>query len=119
MQIGRNRHGSLRCRFPSGCRETRPVLPWADNVALMLFFETLTQWEHVADFGVLLRTSLRYSSVDDAAERHGYVSPVEPHVLGRIRILEQWQLKEDQRRRQEAMPPDNQKSRQANKEPVN
>lgn len=87
---------------------------------MMLFLETLTQWEHVADFGVLLRTSLRYSSVDDAAERHGYVSPVEPHVLDRIRILEQWQLREDARRRSAmATPTESPNSRQGDKEPVN
>lgn len=88
-------------------------------MALLFFGETLTQWEHVADFGVLMRTSLRYSAVDDAAARHGYESPVPPHVLDRVRILEQWLLKLDRQRREGTAPPPETKRDDDDEESVN
>lgn len=71
----------------------------------MLFIETLGKWEHVADFGVVIRTHLSSSSVNDAAASHGYEVPLEAHVMERVRLLEDWLVQEEKRRRAATPPP--------------
>ncbi len=79
------------------------MLPFVDALAILIFLDCLSQWHCVADMGVLLKTSLSYDAVKDAAARHGY--ELCDFLHSRVRILERWYLDFEKEKRANQPPP--------------